>query len=190
MLSGNIFGPETASTRRAAATSDAAAEEVAVAVGAVDAADGRPELMLAQPRRGIRGHLARVGVVPLVGGDAPRGVRCVHRAGCRRRATRPTRRARSRHGSRSCASQKRSSSAFASALGRLDHQRAGHGERHRRRVEAVVDQPLGDVVDTRCRVSRVSGRRSRMHSCATRPLCAGVEHRVMRRQPRAPRSSR
>ena len=33
------------------------------------------------------------------------------------------------------------------ALGRLDHQRAGHRERHRRRVEAVVDQPLGDVVD-------------------------------------------
>ena len=33
------------------------------------------------------------------------------------------------------------------ALGRLDHQRAGHREAHRRRVEAVVDQPLGDVVD-------------------------------------------
>ena len=32
-------------------------------------------------------------------------------------------------------------------LGRLDHQRAGDRERHRRRVEAVVDQPLGDVVD-------------------------------------------
>ncbi len=33
------------------------------------------------------------------------------------------------------------------ALGRLDHQGAGHRERHRRRVEAVVDEPLGDVVD-------------------------------------------
>ena len=33
------------------------------------------------------------------------------------------------------------------ALGRLHHQRARHRERHRRRVEAVVDQPLGHVVD-------------------------------------------
>ena len=33
------------------------------------------------------------------------------------------------------------------ALGRLDHQRAGDREAHRRRVEAVVDQALGDVVD-------------------------------------------
>ena len=33
------------------------------------------------------------------------------------------------------------------ALGRLDHQRAGDGEAHRRGVEAVVHQPLGDVVD-------------------------------------------
>ena len=32
-------------------------------------------------------------------------------------------------------------------LGRLDHQRARHRERHRRRVEAVVDEALGDVVD-------------------------------------------
>ena len=33
------------------------------------------------------------------------------------------------------------------ALGRLDHQRAGDREAHRRRVESVVHQPLGDVVD-------------------------------------------
>jgi hypothetical protein len=32
------------------------------------------------------------------------------------------------------------------ALGRLDHQRAGDREAHRRGVEAEVDQPLGDVV--------------------------------------------
>ena len=37
------------------------------------------------------------------------------------------------------------------ALGRLDHQRAGDRERHRRRVEAVVDEPLGDVVDGHAR---------------------------------------
>ena len=33
------------------------------------------------------------------------------------------------------------------ALGRLDHQRAGDRERHRRRVDAVVDEPLRHVVD-------------------------------------------
>ena len=33
------------------------------------------------------------------------------------------------------------------ALGRLDHERARDGEGHRRRVEAVVDEALGDVVD-------------------------------------------
>ena len=33
------------------------------------------------------------------------------------------------------------------ALGRLDHQGAGHREAHRRRMEPVVHQPLGDVVD-------------------------------------------
>src|SRR5438477_624634 len=31
------------------------------------------------------------------------------------------------------------------ALGRLDHERPGHGERYRRRMESVVDDPLGDV---------------------------------------------
>ena len=32
-------------------------------------------------------------------------------------------------------------------LGRLDHERAGDGEAHRRRVQAEVDQALGDVLD-------------------------------------------
>ena len=45
------------------------------------------------------------------------------------------------------ASQNRSSSAEVLALGRLHHQRARHREAHRRRVEAVVDEPLRDVVD-------------------------------------------
>ena len=68
-------------------------------------------------------------------------------------------------------------------LGRLDHQRArrpgttswARGSRsrsgawrHRRRSR---------------RVSRVIGRRSTMHSCATRPCAPGVEHGVVRREP-------
>jgi hypothetical protein len=43
------------------------------------------------------------------------------------------------------AAMKRSSSAFGLRFGRLDHDRAGHREAHRRRVEAVVHQALGDV---------------------------------------------
>ena len=33
------------------------------------------------------------------------------------------------------------------AFGGLDHQRAGHRKGDRRRMEAVVDDPLGDVLD-------------------------------------------
>ena len=41
---------------------------------------------------------------------------------------------------------------FVFALGGFDHQRAGHRERDRRRVEAVVDEPLRDIhfVDAAC----------------------------------------
>jgi hypothetical protein len=58
------------------------------------------------------------------------------------------------------------------ALGGLDHQGAGHREAHRGSVEAVVDEPLGDVVDRHPR--RLGDLpRSMMHSWATRP-CAPV----------------
>ena len=43
------------------------------------------------------------------------------------------------------------------ALGRLDHQRAGNREAQRRRVEAVVDQALGDVLGADA-VRRAAGR--------------------------------
>jgi len=36
-------------------------------------------------------------------------------------------------------------------------------------MEAVVDQPLGDIVDV-TPLEVLSGRGSTMHSCATRPL--------------------
>ena len=36
---------------------------------------------------------------------------------------------------------------FALAFGRLDHQGAGHGKRHGRRVEAKIDQAFGDILD-------------------------------------------
>src|SRR5436190_6563167 len=53
---------------------DAGADEVAIAVDVVDAADARPEL--ARTREAIREGrgLARIGVVPRVGADDLRGV--------------------------------------------------------------------------------------------------------------------
>jgi hypothetical protein len=45
------------------------------------------------------------------------------------------------------ASQKPVELGLGLALGRLDHQRAGDGEGHRRGVEAVVHEALGDVGD-------------------------------------------
>ena len=67
------------------------------------------------------------------------------------------------------------------ALGRLDHQRAGDREAHRRRVEAVVDQPLRDVVD------RDVGRlleRPQVEDALVRdePARARVQHRIVRRR--------
>src|SRR6185369_17855547 len=56
---------------------DPAADQVAVAVDAVDAGDGGPVLVLARPGSGKSGLLARVGVRPLLGRDGGRGVRRV-----------------------------------------------------------------------------------------------------------------
>src|SRR5437588_9861606 len=52
----------------------AGAEEIAVAVNVVDARDGWPEFVFARPRRGESCLFARVGVVPFVRCDLPRGV--------------------------------------------------------------------------------------------------------------------
>ena len=80
------------------------------------------------------------------------------------------------------ASQKRSSSAFDFRFGRLDHQRARHRKAHGRRVEAVVDQALGDVVD-----GDAAGclQRPRIDDAFMRDAAVRVpvEHREMRLQP-------
>src|SRR5688572_21828962 len=55
----------------------AGAGEVAVAPDVVDAADRRPELVVLEPRRREGGVLARVGVLPGVGGDGLGRVRGV-----------------------------------------------------------------------------------------------------------------
>src|SRR5690242_11008662 len=56
----------------------AGAEDVAVAVDAVDAADRRPVLPLPERGHRERGELARVGALPVVARDVDGGVRCVH----------------------------------------------------------------------------------------------------------------
>ena len=68
------------------------------------------------------------------------------------------------------------------ALGRLDHQRAGHREAHRRCVEAVVDQPLRHVVD---RHTARAGDRTQVDDALVGDpaVGAGVEHRVVVGEP-------
>ena len=72
-------------------------------------------------------------------------------------------------------------------LGRLDHQRAGHREAHRRGVEAVVDQPLGHVVHGD---PAGLGQRPQVEDALVGDpaAAAGVEHRVVPRPAAWPRS--
>src|SRR5438874_657418 len=62
----------------------AGADEIAIAVWIVDSSDGGPELVIAQPRRGIRGLIAGILARPAVTDQGLRGVRrafqCVVRA--------------------------------------------------------------------------------------------------------------
>ena len=124
----------------------AGADEVAVAVGAVDAPHGRPVLGRAERRRpGTRPPRACTRAASRRRASARCAGRCA--AGCRRPATRPRRRGRSRRGCAIIASQKRSISPRSSDSVGSTISVPGDRERHRRRVEAVVDQALGDVVD-------------------------------------------
>ena len=161
----------------------ATAHQVAVAVRAVDAAHRRPHLAVVHARRGARrvgGQLAAVRVVPLVG-QAGRGVRgaaqrvVLHRPLPRRHPLDllpdPD------HGV-----DEPVDLGEVLALGRLDHQGARHRERHRRGVQAVVGQPLRDVVDGHAGRLRDPPQveDALVGHAARRP---GVEHRVVLRQP-------
>src|SRR6187455_1695538 len=124
----------------------AAAHEVAVAVDVVDAADGRPELGSARPLVRERGGLAGVRVRPLGAADHGRSVRGVLQwivglvgltTGDGRHLT--------MDGDERIAEAVELGLRL--ALGRLDHERAGDGEGHRRGVIAIVHQALRDVLD-------------------------------------------
>src|SRR5262245_11159617 len=53
----------------------ARADRITVAINIVDAPDRRPELMFAQPGRGVTGLVARIGAFPFVGDQYLSGVR-------------------------------------------------------------------------------------------------------------------
>ena len=74
------------------------------------------------------------------------------------------------------------------AFGRLDHQRPGDREAHRRRVEAVVHEPLGDIVDGDLRRFL---HRPQIEDAFVRdePARPGIEHRIVRRRGASRRSS-
>ena len=67
-------------------------------------------------------------------------------------------------------------------LGRLDHQRPRHREAHSRGMEAVIDQPLGDVVDGDAATGL---QRARVDDAFMRDTAAdaAIEHREVRLQP-------
>src|SRR5439155_5959032 len=121
------------------------AEEIAVAVDVVDAGYRGPELVLARPWGGERGLLAGIGPVPLVGRHRPRGVgRALEDVVL---AVGPA----LLDGADLLADGDEGVAitvqlALRLALGRLDHARPRDGGRHGGRVEAVVHQPLRDVL--------------------------------------------
>src|SRR5690349_11462405 len=122
----------------------AGADEVAVAFGAVDAPDGGPDLG-AGGAGGVGGFFAGVGVVPLsgdggggVGGIDERVVVGGPDGFCDAVDL-------SLDGDHGVAEAIQLGEVF--AFGGLDHEGAGDRERHRGRVQAVVGEPLGDVVD-------------------------------------------
>ena len=146
----------------------ACADEIPVAVRVVDAPDRRPELVGLDERQRKRRLLPAVGMRPAIARDGGGRVRSVlqhvvPRIGLAfddRLNFLPDRNHRVAEPIELL---------LRLALGRLDHQRAGHRKRHGRSVKAVVHQPLRDVESLR-RPADLNRRRSKIISCATVPL--------------------
>ena len=111
----------------------------------VDPADRRPDLVLGDEGPRKRRGLPAVGVRPLVAGHFLRGVRGVLQDVVDRIRP-PGRDVLDLVPDRQHRVAEAVELLQRLALGGLDHQRAGNRERHRRRVEAVVHQTLGDVL--------------------------------------------
>lgn len=180
--------PDSVHISRSVHNGRACAEEVQVTKGVVDTSDRRPKLLLPQPGERVGGLLARVGPVPagatvaVAADDVVQRVRAVLEdvarlglpalldvpdlgADADERVGEPVQ------------------LGLGLALGRLDHERVGHGPAHGRGVEAVVLQTLGDVDGLD---ARSLGERPRVQdelvSAAT--LVVGVENRVVRLEAR------
>src|SRR6202163_3758455 len=166
------FGLDVGIRRRAGA------DQIPISVSALDARDSRPELEVTRPVGWKRGLLPRVGMRPRtrrhpthwMGRFLEHVVLPVGRTGLYfpdlltdgdHRIAEPV------------------ELLFRLALGRLDHQRSGHGERDRWRVEAVVHQPLRDVfhVDAARLLHHARIDNALVRDCSVRAL---VEYREMR----------
>src|SRR5688572_27078613 len=133
----------------------AGADEIAVTVGAFDPRHRGPELPLPRPRQREGGALARVAVRPVVGYDLLERVRRVLEriVGAIQRPCLDLSRLLPNRDHRVAEAVELT---LRLALRRLDHQRAGDGEGHRRRVETEIHQTLRDVLhlDPRGRLER------------------------------------
>ena len=122
------------------------AHQIPIAVHVVHAADGGPELGGAGPLVGERGRFSRVRMRPLGGADGGGGVR-----GVLERVVELVALAAGDGGHFAVDGNERVAKTiqlrFRFALGGLDHERAGNGERHRGRVITVIHQALRDVFD-------------------------------------------
>src|SRR5574337_270482 len=124
---------------------DAGAHDVLVAMDVVDARHWRPVFLRLEAGQRERRQFARVGVCPLAGADHGGGVRRVFQ-----RVVLAVKPAVLDRADFLADLDHRVDEAVQLmqrfALGRLDHQRAGHRKAKGRRVEAEVDQPLGDIL--------------------------------------------
>src|SRR5439155_29668 len=121
------------------------ADEVAVAEGAVHAAHRRPHLVRSRRDGGEGGALARIWAVPRVGDDVFQRVRCIREQVVAARL-RPVLHLADLLADRDQRVAEAVQLFLRLALCGLDHQGARDRERDRRRMEAVVDDALRDVV--------------------------------------------
>eukprot|EP00955_Chlamydomonas_euryale_P024570 258863-Chlamydomonas_euryale.AAC.3 len=151
--------------------------KVAITVHVVNAPSGRPELGVLDPLCGVRGALAAVWAVPLLARHDRGGVRRMHK-----HVVGLVRLAHLHLADLLADRDERVAEAVELILGlglrRLNHERARHRPRHCRRVEAVVDEALGDVLDldAGCVLDRADVEDELVRA---RAVLAGEKHRVV-----------
>src|SRR5258708_22179420 len=123
----------------------AGTHEVPVTLRIVDATDGRPELARPRPWGGKGALFAGVGVLPVAGRDGLGRVRrMLERVVVARQLALFDGAYLLSNGDHGVAEPVEFGLRL--AFGRLHHQGPGDGKAHRRSMEAVIHEPLGDVV--------------------------------------------